>query len=334
MIRRLRLRPALGAVLVLCGANAALALTPHARAVDLTAERAAIEEYQALDQRLQDVGWRLARANADFCERAAPSVGLQLQDMASYGAPGIARAALGLKRDFAVQTAAKESPAGQAGMFAANREISLIGAADPNAWEAGERLDWRRLVRAHDHIDTALADAPSLSIAFADGETVELTPVKACATRFELSGDGERAVADGARVVIGARFYGFAYSQELFAAAVAHELAHNLLAHRVWLDANGRNRRNIRTTEREADRLMPWLLANAGYDPAAAAKFFREYQPSSGSAFLLRGSHDSWKKRADAAEAEVPRIRALMDQAGKADWSVHFKRLIEPAKQR
>ena len=61
--------------------------------IDYAAERAAIGRYQDADQRLQDVGWHLARANAAFCPRVVPSIGLQLQDMASYGVPAIARAA-------------------------------------------------------------------------------------------------------------------------------------------------------------------------------------------------------------------------------------------------
>ena len=64
--------------------------------VDLTAERAGIEQFQDLDQKLHDVGWRLAHGNAAFCAQTIQSIGLQLQDLASYGGPDIARAALGL----------------------------------------------------------------------------------------------------------------------------------------------------------------------------------------------------------------------------------------------
>src|SRR3546814_7966027 len=59
--------------------------------------------------------------------------------------------------------------------------------------------------------------------------------------------------ADGARVQIGREFPGFAYPQEELAAAIAHELAHNLLGHRAWLDGNGRNMASVRLTEREAE---------------------------------------------------------------------------------
>ncbi|MFL0355093.1 hypothetical protein ACI5KX_01335 [Erythrobacter sp. GH1-10] len=311
-----------------------LSASPDVGDVDLAAERAAIGQFQDLDQRLQDIGWKLVTGNAAFCPESLPAIGLQLQDMASYGRPDIARAALGLERDFAVQTAAEGSPAGAIGTVARNVEIVRLERFDPNAWEAGDRLYWQRLTRAHDHIDAMLAEHGGIEIGLANGDSVRLIPVEACATRFELAGDGGRAVADGNRVVIGAAFPGFALDEELFAAAVAHELAHNFLKHSEWLDRNGRSRKNIRATEREADRLMPWLLANAGYDPAAAARFFAEYRPSSGSVLFIPGSHPKWQDRMEAVEAEIPVIRRLMAADGEADWSAHFRREIDPQERR
>ncbi len=298
--------------------------------IDLPAERTAIETFQFFDQRLQDVGWQLARGNADYCDNTIPSIGLQLQDMASYGSPEVARRALGLKRDFAVQTAARGSPAAATGAFAANREVIRLGSLDPNEWPASPRLNWQRLKLAHDHVDELLASEGSVTVGFAGGETVEVAPVTVCATRFELAGRGDNAVATGDRVVIGIRFPGFAYEEQVFAGVVAHELAHNLLGHKAWLDRHGRSRRNTRRTEREADRLMPWLLANAGYDPVAAEEFLETYQPTSGSVLFIPGTHQKWRDRAEAVAGEVPQIRALTEAHGGADWRTHFSREIDP----
>jgi len=113
--------------------------------IDLAEERAAIEQFQSFEQRLQDVGWQMVRGNAEFCERVIPSVGLQLQDLASYGSPQIARAALDMTGNFAVQTAARGSPSALSGAFPANREVTRLAGVNPNGWEAGARLDWRRL---------------------------------------------------------------------------------------------------------------------------------------------------------------------------------------------
>lgn len=299
-------------------------------AIDYTAERAAIGRYQDADQRLQNVGWRLARGNVGLCPRVVSSIGLQLQDMASYGAPAIARKALGLTRDFAVQTAAAGSPAALSGAFVRNREVIALEKLDPNGWPAKPAMDWNRLVWAHDHVEAMLTGQGGIAITFADGETVRLTPVEVCASRFELMGEGGKAVADGNRVVIGIDFPAFDYAEPEFAALVAHEFAHNVLGHDAWLDRNGRSRRHVRRTEREADRLMPWLLANAGYDPAAAPRFWRQWGTKHDSELLMVRAHDGWDEREEFTAAEVPLITELMAREGRADWRVHFRREIDP----
>ncbi len=313
-----------------------LGASPEAEAappkIDYAAERAAIGRYQDADQRLQDVGWQLARANAPFCPRVVPSVGLQLQDMASYGAPAIARAALGLKGDFAVETAARGSPAALSGLFTRNREIAALESFDPNQWGANGAMDWQRLVRAHDHVEAMLTKHGGITITFVDGAAARLAAVEVCATRFELMGEGKKAVADGNRVVIGIGFPAFDYpEEEVFAALVAHELAHNVLGHDDWLDRNGRSARNVRRIEREADRLVPWLLANAGYDPAAAVTFMTRWGSAHDAGLKLRRTHEGWDERAEAMAAELPAVTAWMTAEGKADWAKQFRREINPA---
>ena len=83
-------------------------------------------------------------------------------------------------------------------------------------------------------------------------------------------------------------------------------------------------------TEKEADRLMPWLLINAGYKPSAASVFFREYQPTSGSFLFFRGSHPKWRDREEWVDAETAIIEPLMSGEGKADWRKPFAREIDP----
>ena len=299
--------------------------------VDYPAERAAIGRYQDADQRLQDVGWTLAKGNAPFCPNVVPSIGLQLQDMASYGEPAVARLALGLMGNFAVQTAARGSPAALSGEFTRNREITGLERFDPNQWPAGKALEWQRLVRSHDHIDAMLTEHGGITIAFADGSTLRVQPDQVCASRFELMGDGDKAVADGARVVIGVGFPAFKYEEEpVFAGLVAHEFAHNVLGHDAWLDRNGRQGKHVRRIEREADRLIPWLLANAGYDPEAAVIFMTRWGSKHDSGLRLRMGHDGWDERADAIAIEVAQVKALMAREGKADWRAHFRREIDP----
>lgn len=299
-------------------------------AIDYAAERAVITRYQDANQRLQDAGWRLARANAAFCARVIPAIGLQLHDMASYGGPDIARKTLGLTRDFAVQSAAAGSPAGQSGAFTRNREVVRIEGFDPNAWPAAPPFDWQRVTAAQDHIDAMLAEHGGITIAFADGAEARVVPVEVCASRFDLYAAETRAFADGARVMFGYDSPAFAYDEPVFAALVAHELAHNVLGHDAWLDRNGRRDRNMRRIEREADRLVPWLLANAGYDPAAGAAFMAQWGKANDAGLKLRRTHDGWDERAAMMAAEVPLVRAALLREGKADWATQFRREIDP----
>jgi hypothetical protein len=291
--------------------------------------RAAMARYQNANQRLQDVGWRLAHRNAAFCRETTPKIGLQLQDMASYANPAAARAALGLERDFMVASAARGSPAALSGEFEPGREIAGLDGFDPNLWPARPHSDWRRLARARDHITAMLVEHNGVSVTFADGVAARVEPVEVCAARFDLEAQGAVAAADDGRVVIGLDFPGMAYDEPLFAALVAHELAHILLGHDAWLDARGRSRRNIRLTEREADRLIPWLLANAGYDPAAGAAFMARRGAERKTGLRLERHHDSWDKRAQSVSAELPAITDLIAREGRADWAAHFRREIE-----
>ncbi|MCZ8368825.1 MAG: hypothetical protein O9293_02460 [Porphyrobacter sp.] len=323
------MRKAALAATLLAGPLAAQA--PQPAQIDYAAERAAIARFQDADQRLQDVGWRLARANAPFCLSIVPSIGLQLQDMASYGVPAIARKALGLTGDFAVQTAARGSPAALSGEFPRNREIARLVTLDPNTLPAATRFEWKRLAKVHGHIGAMLTEHGDIAITFADGETARVQPVEVCASRFELMGDGDKAVADGTRVVIGIGFPAFAYpEEEVFAALVAHELAHNALGHDAWLDSKGRSDRNVRRIEREADRLVPWLLANAGYDPAAGPRFMRRWGKAHDSGLKMRRKHEGWDERAEHMEVELALVRDFMAREGKADWATHFRREITP----
>ena len=307
---------------------APLAAADAPPAIDYTAERAVIARYQDANQRLQDAGWRLARGNAPFCPRVIPAIGLQVQDMASYGGPDVARAALGLGGDFAVNAAAAGSPAALSGAFARNREIVRLERFDPNDWPARPPFDWDRTARAHDHIDAMLAEHGGITITFADGTEARVLPLEVCASRFDLNAAGELAFADGARVIFGMNSPAYAYDEPVFAALVAHELAHNVLGHDAWLDRVGRKPKNVRRIEREADRLVPWLLANAGYDPAAGADFMTRWGKEHDAGFKLRRTHDGWDERAESMTAEVPLVRAALAAEGKADWARLFRREI------
>jgi predicted Zn-dependent protease len=99
---------------------------------------------------------------------------------------------------------------------------------------------------------------------------------------------------------------------------LAHEFAHNILGHRVRLDAArvsrgffgnfGRNAARIRETEIEADRFSVYLLDRAGYDPAAAVRFWTRFGQH-GLNFLGSPTHPNWRARIALLETEIAAIR-------------------------
>lgn len=288
---------------------------------------AALIHQQAQNQTLQDIGWRLAQGNARFCNKVQQSTGLQLQDMRSYKAPDTVRQVLGLNGDFAVASIARGSPAQGAGLMT-NQEVLAVAGQRLDVWPAAKQLDWKRQARAQDAIDRALERNGSVAITLAAGQTVELRGTTICATRFDLAGKGDHAVAEGRRIIVGADFPGFGYLEDEFAAAIAHEAAHDWLDHQTWLNAHGRKQKHIRLTEREADRLMPWLLANAGYDPAAALRFMKRWGPHHDGGVFRKRTHDGWDERAQAIAEEMEIVSKRMAASGSADWRNFFRRNV------
>ena len=288
----------------------------------------ALTELQARDQQLFAIGWKLAKANAPFCEAAAPSLGLSVLDAGGFGNPEAVRRQLGLSGDLAVGALAPGSPAALAGVSPGDTLVALNGAPFDQRFPRAKPA-WQRLVDVTATLDAAAAAGPvalTLSRPGLPQRTVTLSGTLACPSRFEVLDSGGKAAAEGTRVIFGRSFPGFTYPEPEFAAAVAHELAHNLLRHRATLDARGRSLGNVRLTEREADRLMPWLLANAGYDPEAALRFMERWGPRHGGGLFRKRTHEGWDERADAIRAEVAKVRALRASEGKADWKRFFER--------
>jgi len=142
--------------------------------------------------------------------------------------------------------------------------------------------------------------------------------VSGCASRFQVVPSDKRAAkADGLYVQLTSASVAYTRSDDELAAFVAHELAHNILQHRVRLNQEGvawdapvrsaREARLFQLTEFEADRLAIHLMERAGYDPAAAVRLWtRQSREPQGP---RSGSHPSWASRIAAMKAEIAAIR-------------------------
>lgn len=291
-------------------------------------------ELRAKDERVARIGYELATRNAAFCDDLTPATGLLLHDLGAYGKRDEMRRALGLPGDIAIQVVVPGSPAALANLKPDQAIAGIAGlktadlALDPE--KRWERLETIRMAIA----EQTKANGGLLGIEIIGQLPFWLRGTPACTSRFEVGPIKKRAVADGTRVVIGDEFPGHAWPDELLAGVMAHELAHNVLKHRVWLDANGRKQKWVRLTEREADRLAPWLLANAGYEPSAAVRFMATWGPDHSGGIFRKRTHEGWDERVEHIAAEAKLVETALAKTGKADWRAHFKREDLPNRDR
>ncbi len=279
---------------------------------------------QADDARLQTIGFRLATANAAFCDDIQPFSGLLLADMRNFDAPDHIRLAMKLNGDFAVQAAAKASPAAAAGLAPGDEVVSLDG-EDLTKLPAKAANDTARIVGVQDRIDRALSANGRFTLGLR-GRAVAINGQSACRGRFEVQTGGQGA--NGGRIVAGVsqKMLELTGNDDEAAFITAHEFSHVILRHSARLAVEGRRTANVLTTEREADRLALWLMANAGYDPAAAPGFLRRWGRKGLADMFRQATHDRTEPRARAAEAELAVLAAApKTSTGQRDWRGHFK---------
>ncbi len=298
---------------------AALLLLIPARAIPARTDYASlIPVLQAHEARLLTIGWRLARGNAGFCRSRAPAIGAMLTAAEDFNRPAEARAAMRIKGNLAVAAVASGSPAEASGLRAGEELLTVEGA--PVAAKA----------RAYERIEAALASRGAVTLTLASpgavARQVTIRGEPACAGRFELLPGSKIARADGVSVLVGVDLLAEHRRDDVAATMIAHEMAHNILVHLDRLDAGTRNYVTIRRTEREADGLAPWLMANAGYDPGAAPRFMAAWGPRHSGGAARRPNHDSWQDRAALMQAEVAKIAAsrAANPQGPLDWRTAF----------
>ncbi len=283
-----------------------------------------LQALQADDARLQTIGFRLATANAAFCDDIQPASGLLLADMRNFDSPDRVRLAMKVSGDFAVQAAAKASPAAAAGVVPGDEVVSLDG-EDLTRLPAKRANYTARIIAVHDRIDRALLAHGAFTLGLR-GRAVTISGQPACRGRFEVQTGGQGA--NGGRVVAGVsqKMLSLTAGDNEAAFVSAHEFSHVILRHSARLAVEGRKSANVLATEREADRLALWLMANAGYDPEAAPTFLRRWGRKGLADMFRQATHDRTETRARAAEAELAVLAAApKTSAGTRDWRGHFK---------
>ncbi len=300
---------------------AALALPLAAPILAAEPDASPYRALAALEARVATIGFRLTTANAQSCPALQPQFGWIWGDPRLYDAADLAeaRAAYGAAAVDApfIAAAAPASPPATAGRGVGSAIVAVNGAPLP----PGRGGDAFARIAALEMWLRALPPGVVVEIETADGVKHRIVPPAGCASDFRLEArDRADGGADGRLVLISAGLARFAADDDELAAAVAHELAHNILRHRARLDAAGvdrglfkgfgRSAQLFRQTEVEADRLSVWLMHAAGYDPQAAVRFWTRFGQRGGPVLIQAGTHPRWQDRVQILEQEIAAIRA------------------------
>ncbi|SBV33900.1 Peptidase M48, Ste24p [uncultured Sphingopyxis sp.] len=305
-------------------ARSILAVLMLSIAVPSMAAPAEPSPYSALaaaEARVAAIGFRLTTENAAWCPVRQPQFGWIWGDPRLYDADRRAEA-LGVygaedQTHAFIAALAPASPAASTGIGVGTPVTGIGEAPVPDG--AGKH-PFARITAIETYLAALPADA-ALALHTGGGRVVDIMPKPGCVSDFRVEANEKPgAVADGRMVLVNQGLVDFSPDDAELAAAIAHELAHNILRHRARLDAAGvdrglakqfgRNARMFKQTEIEADRLSVWLLAGAGYDPAAAARFWSRFGQRKGRPLFQASTHPSWRDRVAALEAEAAAIAA------------------------
>ena len=306
---------------------------PYATSATLAAapdpHDAMLATLQRLDQRVADVGYRLANAAAaaGSCAHQRRLSGITLHSAEQYQAEWRAAAErrYGMGGDIGVEAVAANSPAAAAGLRSGDRLLAIDAVPAPAAGRS-RGASFARTAAALGQLDAAAARGATDLRILRDGgaRDVAFTAQPGCDIAFQLRTDpGYSASTGEGWVSISGQFVAFAADDAELAFILGHELAHAIAGDDAADEAAGatglarmlgKDHKRVLADEIRADRLGLALAACAGYDPAAGARLWRRYarqHPLSG--LLSDGTHQGNGARTgtlDRQVADIARLRA------------------------
>ncbi|MFA6112699.1 MAG: hypothetical protein WC729_01875 [Sphingomonas sp.] len=278
---------------------------------------------QRLDQRVVDTGYRLTRAATPFCGERMMLSGVLLHSIEEYGPESRedARVTFRLDDALAVLAVAHGSPAETAGLRVGDAILAVYDREVP-APATGQSATARVELIARTIERSAAATLDFTIRRGGARQRIAFLPEQGCVTHFWVRPSSRlTAEADGHDVEVTSGYVERAANDAALAIVLAHELAHNILAHRQRLARLGMHRgvgryfgrsaRLSREAELEADRLSVPIIGCAGYslDDALA---FRErlWRDPLADALLRAPDHPAARQRLDAIRQAIAAFRA------------------------
>ncbi|WP_152664103.1 M48 family metallopeptidase [Sphingomonas sp. SRS2] len=250
----------------------------------------ALTALRAEDARIATVAYRIAVANRDLCPLKSPWFGAVVHELRQYAPryrPAVTRV-FDLGPGPALAAVVPGGAADRAGAQVGDRITAINGIrVDATPPGKGEKANYSGVERVLARLANASRVGPVAVTVERAGTpvTYDLVPDRGCRSQVQLeTSDTLNAGADGTMISIGLEAAAAAQNDDELAISIAHEMAHNILAHRDRLDRAGVERdakvRNpqdaleIRKTEDEADLLGLYLVAQAGYDIDVAPPYW------------------------------------------------------------
>lgn len=286
------------------------------------------------DLRLAAISYRIATQNADRCRAPDLLTGMLIHDLGSYDASDRALVAVhyGLAEGFGVRDLVTGSSADRAGIRRGDEIVGLNG-IPMESFERGmigRKASDQRSTAFEAALERALRQGPA-SIRLRRNNairTVQLVADKGCGGRpVVIPANDFNAWSDGRYVAVTGRLMREVGDDAELAFVVAHEMSHNILQHREQLQGRsgllaqfGMGSGRVKVTEIEADTLAIGLLAQAGYDLDAPARFLT--YAAHKRPFDVAITHPGLKRRIGIVSAEIARLKNYPSNGAKiAAWT-------------